>query len=132
MVLMIAEVKKNKQILKAVAETEYIPLQTKVKSSSISSNDAKNHVLRMNEKFLVRLHIGWVTTLLLMWKKAQISPSSHWGSWELFCKCQSLVILKACFSKSSSNIGLEQHTVISWSLCVQGVLWTVVKRKSID
>lgn len=42
MVLMIVEVPKNKQILKAVAKTEYIPLQTKVKSSSISSNDAKN------------------------------------------------------------------------------------------
>lgn len=38
---MIAEVQKNEQILKAVTETEYTPLQTKVKSSSISWIDAK-------------------------------------------------------------------------------------------
>lgn len=31
-----SRVQKNEQILEVVAETEYIPLQTKVKSSSIS------------------------------------------------------------------------------------------------
>lgn len=89
-------------------------------------------MLQMNENFLTHLHIGWVTTQLLTWKKGQISPSSHWGSWEPFCKCQSLVVLKAHFSESSANIGSEQCAATYTILRAQWALWMVIKRKTID
>ena len=47
-----SRVQKNEQILKAVAETEYILLQTKVKSSSISWNEAKKMSFKWMRSFL--------------------------------------------------------------------------------
>lgn len=128
-----SRVQKHEQILKAVAETENIPLQTKVKSSSISWNDAKKMCFKWMRSFLSICTLVGLQYYCWRERKFRSLPPHTAGHENYFVsKCQLLVVLKAYFSKSSSNVGSEQHTVISRSLCVQGALWTVVKMKSID
>lgn len=45
---------------------------------------------------------------------------------------ESLLNLKAYFSKSSSHTDSEQHIVTSRVLCAQSSLWAILKRNSVD